>query len=77
MVRQTQWSAKLLADINRIYGTPREKARLLRPRIVGGAAKRVNAKTALVVGCYNFCRVYQTLRVTPAMEARLTGHVWS
>jgi IS1 family transposase len=26
---------------------------------------------------YNFCRVHQTLRVTPAMEARLTDHVWS
>jgi IS1 family transposase len=25
---------------------------------------------------YNFCRVHQTLRVTPAMEARLTDHVW-
>jgi IS1 family transposase len=25
---------------------------------------------------YNFCRVHQTLRVTPAMEAGLTGHVW-
>ena len=26
---------------------------------------------------YNFCRVHQTLRVTPAMEARLSDHVWS
>ena len=26
---------------------------------------------------YNFCRVHQTLRVTPAMEAELTDHVWS
>jgi IS1 family transposase len=26
---------------------------------------------------YNFCRVHQTLRVTPAMEAGLTDHVWS
>ena len=25
---------------------------------------------------YNFCRVYKTLRVTPAMEAGLTDHVW-
>jgi hypothetical protein len=24
-----------------------------------------------------FCRVHQTLRVTPAMEARLTDHVWT
>ena len=26
---------------------------------------------------YNFCRVHQTLRVTPAMEAGVTDHVWS
>jgi hypothetical protein len=26
---------------------------------------------------YNFCRVHQTLRITPAMEAGLAGHVWS
>jgi len=25
---------------------------------------------------YNFCRVHQTLRVTPAMEAGLTDHIW-
>lgn len=25
---------------------------------------------------YNFCRIYQTLRVTPAMKARVTDHVW-
>ena len=26
---------------------------------------------------YNFCKVHQTLRVTPAMEAGLSDHVWS
>ena len=26
---------------------------------------------------YNFARVHQTLRVTPAMEAGITDHVWS
>jgi heme oxygenase len=26
---------------------------------------------------YNFARVHQTLRVTPAMEAGLSDHVWS
>jgi len=26
---------------------------------------------------YNFCRVHQTLRVTPAMEAGLANHVWT
>src|SRR6266705_3195756 len=32
---------------------------------------------ALYFMFYNFCRVHQTLRVTPAMEAGLTDHVWS
>jgi IS1 family transposase len=35
------------------------------------------AATALHFAHYNFCRVHQTLRVTPAMEAGLTDHVWS
>jgi hypothetical protein len=26
---------------------------------------------------YNFGRVHKTLRVTPAMEAGLTDHIWS
>jgi hypothetical protein len=25
---------------------------------------------------YNFCRIHQTLRVTPAMAAGVTDHVW-
>jgi hypothetical protein len=32
---------------------------------------------ALYFMCYNFCRVHQTLRVTPATEAGLTDDVWS
>jgi hypothetical protein len=35
----------------------------------------------LVVVCwfalYNFCRVHKSLRVTPAMAARITDHIWS
>jgi hypothetical protein len=26
---------------------------------------------------YNFVRIHQTLRVTPAMEAGISAHVWS
>ena len=26
---------------------------------------------------YNYCRIHKTLRVTPAMEAGLTDHIWS
>ena len=38
-----------------------------------------NLKAALAVylAHYNFLRVHSTLRVTPAMEAALSDHVWS
>jgi len=26
---------------------------------------------------YNFCRIHQTLRVTPAIEAGVIHHVWT
>jgi hypothetical protein len=26
---------------------------------------------------YNLCRVHKTLRVTPAMECRITDHIWT
>jgi hypothetical protein len=32
---------------------------------------------ALYFMYYNFCRIHQTLRVTPAVEAGLTDHVWN
>jgi IS1 family transposase len=32
---------------------------------------------ALYFMYYNFARIHQTLRVTPAMEARISDHVWS
>lgn len=36
----------------------------------------LHAAYALHFAYYNFCRVHKTLRVTPAMEANLTDHVW-
>ena len=36
----------------------------------------ITIRVALHFIHYNFCRVHQTLRVTPAMEAKLTDHVW-
>lgn len=35
------------------------------------------AAIALHIAFYNWCRVHETLRVTPAMELGLTDHVWS
>jgi transposase-like protein/IS1 family transposase len=49
-------------------------------RLTNGFSKKLaNLKAAVAVfmAWYNFCRVHQTLRVTPAMEAGLTDHVWS
>jgi len=37
----------------------------------------LNAAVALHFAFYNFCRIHKTLRVSPAMESGLTGHVWS
>ncbi len=35
------------------------------------------AAIALHFGYYNFCKLHQTLRVTPAMEAGITDRVWT
>jgi len=32
---------------------------------------------ALHFAYYNFCKVHSSLRVTPAMEAGITDHVWN
>ncbi len=41
--------------------------------------KWINLKHAyaLQFAYYNFCRVHQSLKVTPAMESGLTDHVWT
>jgi hypothetical protein len=36
----------------------------------------LKAAVSLYMSCYNFCRVHQTLRVPPAMEAG-TDHIWT
>lgn len=45
----------------------------------GFSKKRANLEAAVAIHYvyYNFCRIHKTLRVTPAMEAGLTDHVWS
>jgi hypothetical protein len=35
------------------------------------------AAVALYVAHYNFCRVHETLRVTPAMQLGVTDHIWT
>lgn len=48
-------------------------------RLTNAFSKKVEnhmAAIALHYMHYNFCRVHQTLRVTPSMESGLTNHVW-
>jgi len=48
-------------------------------RLTNGFSKKFEnhwAALALYFGYYNFCRIHKTIRVTPAMEAGITDHVW-
>ena len=38
--------------------------------------ENLRAACALHFAYYNFCRIHGSLRVTPAMEAEITDHVW-
>jgi IS1 family transposase len=38
--------------------------------------EKLYAMLALYFAWYNFCRIHQSLRVTPAMQAGLTNHIW-
>lgn len=49
-------------------------------RLTNGFSKKVanlECAVSLHFMFYSFCRVHQTLRVTPAMQAGLAKHVWS
>ena len=49
-------------------------------RLANGFSKKIeNHEHALAIYFmhYNFCRIHASLRVTPAMEAGISDHVWS
>jgi IS1 family transposase len=49
-------------------------------RLTNGFSKKLEQhenSLALYFMHYNFARIHQTLRVTPAMEAKVSDHVWS
>jgi IS1 family transposase len=48
-------------------------------RLTNGFSKKIENlryAVALYFTYYNFCRIHQTLRVTPGMEAKVADHVW-
>jgi hypothetical protein len=48
-------------------------------RLTNGFSKKLSnheASVALHFMNYNFCRIHQTLRVTPAMAAGVTDRLW-
>ena len=48
-------------------------------RLTNGFSKKFEnhwAALALYFAYYNFCRIHSSIRVTPAMEAKITDHVW-
>jgi IS1 family transposase len=49
-------------------------------RLTNGFSKKIENHAyniALFYMHYSFCRIHKTLRITPAMEAGLTDHVWT
>ena len=48
-------------------------------RLTNAFSKKVQnlaAAVALYYMHYNFCRIHQSLRITPAMAAGVSDHVW-
>ena len=49
-------------------------------RLTNGFSKKwgnLKAAYALWFAWYNFGRIHRTLRMTPAMEAGITDHIWT
>ena len=64
--------------IERQNGTLRQWCKRMARRTYSFSKKWENLRAALAVhfAYYNFCRIHGSLRVTPAMEAGISGHVW-
>lgn len=49
-------------------------------RLTNGFSKKLEnlkASVALYFAHYNFMRIHSTIRMTPAMQAEITGHIWT
>jgi hypothetical protein len=66
------------SHVERKNGSLRQWCRRLARLTYAFSKKKENLRAALALHFwyYNFARVHRSLRVTPAMEARLADHVW-
>lgn len=66
------------SHVERKNGTLRQWCKRLTRLTYAYSKKWDNLRAALALHfChYNFCRVHSSIRVTPAMEAKITDHVW-
>jgi hypothetical protein len=73
-------------DMKTVSGVPDPRHLTMRmsmrrfTRLTNGFSKKIDNHghaVALHFMYYNFVRIHKTLRVTPAMEAGIAGHVWS
>jgi hypothetical protein len=68
-----------LSGLNRRWETTNETDNMA-TRFTNGFSKKIENHyfaTALYFMYYNFGRIHKTLRVTPAMEAGVSDHIWS
>lgn len=74
--RESKISTSLVERVNL---TVRQQLRRFTRRGTGFSktVTHLRAMLAVFVAWYNLCRVHGSLRVTPAMEAGLTDHVWT
>ena len=67
------------SNVERQNGTLRQWCKRLTRLTYAFSKKWENLRAALALhfAYYNFCRIHGTLRVTPAMEAGITDHIWN
>ena len=79
VIGQPDWSSICTSHVERQNLTMRMSMRRF-TRLTNGFSKKVEnhaAAVAVYFMYYNFARIHQTLRVTPAMEAGVSDHVWT
>jgi hypothetical protein len=65
--------------VERLNLTMRMQMRRL-TRLTNGSSRKLenhSAAVALHFAWYNFCQIHGSLKITPAMEAGITDHVWT